>query len=81
LGIRFRELPDAAFMFCDKANPFVAYALGGWLAASALRVSRSVVRIAAGTAETALLGHSASTIMRAPPVPMIVLPRDCLRTP
>ena len=35
-----RELPDAAFLFSDKLNHFVAFAVGGWLAASALRVSR-----------------------------------------
>ena len=35
-----RELPEAAFLFWDKLNHFAAYAVGGWLAASALRVSR-----------------------------------------
>jgi VanZ family protein len=49
-----QELPDAAFIFWDKANHFGAYALGGWLAASALRVSRSVVRIA-GAATLAVI--------------------------
>lgn len=34
-----QELPEAAFLFWDKVNHFVAYAVGGWLAASALRVS------------------------------------------
>lgn len=34
------ELPDAAFLFWDKVNHFASYAIGGWLAASALRVSR-----------------------------------------
>ena len=43
-----QELPAAAFIFWDKANHFGAYALGGWLAASALRVSRPAVRIAGG---------------------------------
>ena len=42
-----QELPDAAFLFWDKANHFLAYALGGWLAASALRMSRPSVGIAA----------------------------------
>lgn len=42
-----QELPEAAFLFWDKANHFLAYALGGWLAASALRVSRPAARIAA----------------------------------
>jgi VanZ family protein len=34
------ELPDAAFAFWDKFNHFAAFAVGGWLAAAALRVSR-----------------------------------------
>jgi len=34
-----QELPDAAFLFSDKLNHFVAFAVGGWLAASALRLS------------------------------------------
>ena len=40
-----QELPELAFVFWDKANHFLAYALGGWLAASALRVSRPAARI------------------------------------
>lgn len=40
-----QELPDVAFLFWDKANHFLAYALGGWLSASALRVSRPAARI------------------------------------
>lgn len=43
-----QELPEVAFVFWDKANHFLAYVLGGWLAASALRVSRPSVRIATG---------------------------------
>ena len=35
-----QELPDTAFLFSDKFNHFVAFAVGGWLAASALRISR-----------------------------------------
>lgn len=35
-----QELPDAAFLAWDKINHILAYALGGWLAASALRLSR-----------------------------------------
>lgn len=35
-----RELPEAAFMVSDKANHFTAFAVGGWLAAAALRLSR-----------------------------------------
>ena len=33
------KLPDAAFFFSDKFNHFAAFAVGGWLAASALRLS------------------------------------------
>jgi len=35
-----QELPEAAFLFSDKFNHFVAFAVGGWLAASARRLSR-----------------------------------------
>ncbi len=35
------ELPSAAFLVSDKINHFVAFAVGGWLAASALRTSRA----------------------------------------
>jgi len=42
------ELPDAAFAFWDKLNHFAAFALGGWLAAAALRVSRPHASPAAG---------------------------------
>jgi VanZ family protein len=34
------KLPSAAFLTWDKLNHFVAFAVGGWLAASALRTSR-----------------------------------------
>lgn len=34
------QLPSAAFLTWDKLNHFVAFAVGGWLAASALRASR-----------------------------------------
>lgn len=34
------DLPDPAFLFWDKVNHFVAFAVGGWLAAMALRTSR-----------------------------------------
>ena len=30
-----QELPDAAFLAWDKINHFLAYAVGGWLAAGA----------------------------------------------
>lgn len=35
-----QQLPDAAFLVSDKINHFIAFAIGGWLAASALRVTR-----------------------------------------
>ena len=35
-----QQLPGAAFLFWDKFNHFSAFVLGGWLAASTLRVSR-----------------------------------------
>lgn len=41
------ELPRAAFMAWDKLNHFAAFAAGGWLAASAVRVSIPFLR--AGT--------------------------------
>lgn len=39
-----QELPEAAFLFWDKVNHFLAYAVGGWLAACALRVSKPRAR-------------------------------------
>lgn len=39
-----RDLPETAFLFSDKFNHFVAFAVGGWLAASALRTSRPALR-------------------------------------
>ena len=41
------ELPPAAFVAWDKLNHFVAFAAGGWLAASAVRVSIPSRRIGA----------------------------------
>lgn len=41
-----RELPEAAFLVSDKLNHFIAFAVGGWLAASALRVSRPQAAVA-----------------------------------
>ncbi len=35
-----QQLPGAAFLFWDKANHFLAFTVGGWLAASALHASR-----------------------------------------
>ena len=34
------ELPRSAFLTWDKFNHFIAFTLGGWLTASALRLSR-----------------------------------------
>lgn len=34
-----QSLPSAAFVAWDKLNHFIAFAAGGWLAASALRLS------------------------------------------
>jgi VanZ family protein len=34
------KLPSAAFLTWDKFNHFIAFAVGGWLASAALRVSR-----------------------------------------
>jgi VanZ family protein len=41
-----QELPDAAFLAWDKINHFLAYAVGGWLAAGALRLSRPPMPVA-----------------------------------
>ena len=41
-----QELPDAAFLAWDKINHFLAYAVGGWLAAVALRLSRPPMPVA-----------------------------------
>lgn len=38
------RLPSAAFVTWDKFNHFIAFAVGGWLAASALRTSRPDAR-------------------------------------
>ena len=38
-SLRPDELPEAAFLFWDKVNHFAAFAVGGWLAARALRTS------------------------------------------
>jgi VanZ family protein len=37
-----QELPHAAFIAWDKINHFLAYAVGGWLAAGAVRLSRPI---------------------------------------
>lgn len=41
-----QELPDTGFLLSDKVAHFIAYAVGGWLAATALRATRP--RAAAG---------------------------------
>jgi hypothetical protein len=41
-----QELPHAAFIAWDKINHFLAYAVGGWLAAGALRLSRPLAPMA-----------------------------------
>lgn len=41
-----RDLPEAAFLFSDKFSHFVAFAAGGWLAASALRLAHPAVPVA-----------------------------------
>jgi len=38
------KLPSAAFLTWDKFNHFIAFAVGGWLAASALRTCRPALR-------------------------------------
>ncbi len=40
------ELPDREFLPWDKLSHVLAFALGGWLAASALRVSRPALPVA-----------------------------------
>ena len=43
-----KELPEAAFLAWDKINHFGAFVLGGWLAASTLRISRPLIPAAWG---------------------------------
>ena len=40
-----QELPQAAFIAWDQVNHFLAYAVGGWLAAGALRLSRPLAPV------------------------------------
>jgi len=40
------ELPREAFLLWDKLNHVLAFAVGGWLAATALRVSRPTMPVA-----------------------------------
>ncbi len=41
-----KQLPEGAFLFGDKFAHFIAFAIGGWLAASALRMSRPRAAVA-----------------------------------
>lgn len=41
-----RELPQAAFLLSDKAEHLIAYAVGGWLAATAIRAGRRTATVA-----------------------------------
>ncbi|MCH9732145.1 MAG: VanZ family protein [Actinomycetia bacterium] len=41
-----KQLPDGAFVFGDKFAHFIAFVIGGWLAASALRMSRPRATVA-----------------------------------
>lgn len=41
-----RELPESAFLLWDKLNHVLAFAVGGWLAATAVRVSRPTMPVA-----------------------------------
>ena len=41
-----QELPEAAFIAWDKVNHFLAYAVGGWLAAGAMRLSWPLAPVA-----------------------------------
>ncbi|MBX7432035.1 VanZ family protein [Mycobacterium sp. Y57] len=43
-----KELPELAFLVSDKINHVIAFAVGGWLAASALLVSRPLAAIVGG---------------------------------
>ena len=38
-SLSLRDLPESAFLFSDKFNHFVAFLVGGWLTASALRLT------------------------------------------
>lgn len=40
------ELPQAAFLLSDKAEHLIAYAVGGWLAATAIRAGRRTATVA-----------------------------------
>lgn len=48
------ELPESAFLLWDKLNHVLAFTVGGWLAATAVRVSRPAMP-AAGALFTAVV--------------------------
>lgn len=50
-----RELPEGAFLLWDKLNHVLAFAVGGCLAATALRVSRPTVPVAGAVAAAIVL--------------------------
>jgi len=50
-----RELPETAFWFSDKINHLGAFVLGGWLAASTLRVSRPLAPAASAVIGAVIL--------------------------
>ncbi len=50
-----RELPDSAFLLWDKLNHLLAFAVGGWLAATALRVTRPTMPVAGALAAAVVL--------------------------
>lgn len=50
-----RELPESAFLLWDKLNHVLAFAVGGWLAATALRVSRPTMPVAGALAAAIVL--------------------------
>jgi len=66
-----KELPDTAFLFSDKINHFVAFAVGSWLAASALRFAspRSTVvsRVLLAVALIAAFGALDETMQKFTP--------------
>jgi VanZ family protein len=48
-------LPEGAFLLWDKLNHVLAFAVGGWLAATALRVSRPTMPVAGAVAAAIVL--------------------------
>ena len=49
------ELPDSAHLLWDKINHFVAFAVGGWLAARALRLARPTASVLSSVLLAAVL--------------------------